>query len=287
MTNFKILILITLVFSFSRIGYSYNNERLQNLDNMNLSEIIDIDDLRHIDISREPLLENSEIENILRHIDINKELENAQRENFLSHTEIRDKQGGRDFDFYLDIRRVPLPEKLQDKSKESEGVMVFKCWNETRYCEPLVDVVLIREDIMPLLIANNITLGLAILGAVTTYPLVMGAIRAGLTGGKLIATLGGGALMKLSGSVFAPIVTKRIFAKGGIVVLGMTVGGAVALSLDLHYGSTLRKLLSRKDILFVGRLDKAEKKMTKLLEAIADRREMQEARRQRKKQEKR
>ncbi len=288
MKSFKLLILIVLVFLFSRIGYSYNIEQGYNIDRTDFTEFIDIDSLLHTDISRESLPEDSEIEDILRYIDIGKELspESQQGESFLGHTEIRDKKGGRDFDFYLDIRRVPLPDSLRDKSKESEGVMVFKCWNETGDCEPLVDVILIREDIMPLLIANNITLGLAILGAVTTYPLVMGAIRAGLTGGKLVATLGGGALMKLSGSVVAPIVTKKIFSKGGIVILGMTVGGAVALSLDLHYGSTLRKLLSKKDILLVGRLDKAEKKMTKILEAIADRREIQEARRKRKQQKK-
>ncbi len=177
---------------------------------------------------------------------------------------------------WLEIRKMPLDINLKDNlggEKEAfnagEGVMVYKCYKDLssrdEYCEPLVNEIVTLAELREALIYNNLavgsfSLGLGVIGVLFGGGVVLGT---GITAAAFLKSMG---FMKFMGFFVGGTTTFS-----GLFTLGQEFGkrGAGA---TMTNGSRLRKLLSKKDILFVKNLDKLEQSLIDLIHRIVDNR---------------
>ncbi len=176
-------------------------------------------------------------------------------------TTIKEKNAHPSFLKWIEVRKA----SEQGNSEELTAIMVYTCTkhNKDESCEPLVDKVVTLNELRNTLKGENLKAGgLAAVGILLgTAMIVLGPPIMVATGtGTALAAAGGTTL----GTTLAAAGTTLGTALGGAAG---TVGADYLFN-KLIEGSRLRKLLSKKDVLFVRNIDNLEQNLEYLLNKI-------------------
>ncbi len=61
-----------------------------------------------------------------------------------------------DATYFLEVRVVPLPSPLKDKSNDPNGIKVFRCYTQSKECRPLVHDVVTYNELRRMLLKENL-----------------------------------------------------------------------------------------------------------------------------------
>ncbi len=171
-------------------------------------------------------------------------------------TTIKEKNADPSFLKWIEVRKA----SEQVNNEELTAIVVYTCTRDERHnnesCEPLVDEVVTLNELRKTLKKENLKTGALGAGAVLlgTGVIVLGPSVVLATG----TAAGAGAAAG---------------AAGGLI--GIKYGAQVLLN-KLTEGSRLRKLLSKKDVLFVRNIEQLEQNLEYLIKKIILEREKPE-----------
>ncbi len=167
-------------------------------------------------------------------------------------TTIKEKNAHPSFLKWIEVRKA----SEQVNNEELTAIVVYTCTRDERHnnesCEPLVDEVVTLNELRNTLKKENLKTGALGAGAVLlgTAMIVLGPPIMVATGtGTALGAAGGTVLGGAAGTVGAVLGIDYLFNK-------------------LTEGSRLRKLLSKKDVLFVRNIDNLEQNLEYLLNKI-------------------
>ncbi len=168
-------------------------------------------------------------------------------------TTIKEKNADPSFLKWIEVRKA----SEQVNNEELTAIVVYTCTRDERHnnesCEPLVDEVVTLNELRNTLKQENLKAGVFGVGA-----LLFGA-------GVMVGAV-----------VLVPSTTLAAGATGAVSLIGgattMKKGGH-NLTRNLTEGSRLRKLLSKKDVLFVRNIEQLEQNLEYLIKKIILKRE--------------
>ncbi len=182
----------------------------------------------------------------------------------IAQTIIKEKNNADPYFFkWLEIRRMEV--YLDHRNSMNEEIVIYTCYiderNKNGDCQPLVDEVVSLNELRSALKKENIRAGILGVGIV-------------IIGASLISTGGGVAAGAATGIKVAK--TRIAVGAGGVLIfsaLGIEKLKKETGIIDIFLkGSHLRKLLSKKDVLFVRNIDDMEQMFKEIILKIVDKR---------------